>query len=130
VRLVGEDASRDKALDLSAGRLFFLKAKPTTPNLAQHMPEAVGQAVVLAELTKQNQVRFCLSNGGSWIFAVLKKGDNGERTYYESVPRYINKRSGQIQTEDSCRKVEEIVELLLQWLMPEPSCKDLYKLLE
>src|ERR1700722_15721426 len=55
VRLLGDDANRDDALDLGAGRLFLVEAKrlkDKTTLLSQHMPEAVSQAVVLAEITK------------------------------------------------------------------------------
>jgi hypothetical protein len=109
MRLIGEENSRDEALDIGAGRLFLVEAKrlDTTTNLAQHMPEAVSQAVVLAEHTKhgillhepdiallisriqaKKRVRFCLSNGCAWILAILEKGDNGERVYYRSAARF------------------------------------------
>jgi hypothetical protein len=48
------DASRDGILHLAAGRLFLVEAKRTSDkavNLSQHMPEAVGQAMALSELT-------------------------------------------------------------------------------
>src|ERR1700722_10371168 len=65
---------------------------------------------------RQNRVRFCLSNGLLWIFAILEKGENGKRAYYESTPRYIDKKVGQTQFENSHRGIQEIVELVLQWV--------------
>lgn len=49
------DATRDRALNLAAGRLFLVEAKrlsDTTSSLSQHMPEAVSQALALSELAK------------------------------------------------------------------------------
>ena len=53
-RFLGVDASRDGILHLAAGRLFLVEAKRMSDkaaNLSQHMPEAVGQAMALSELT-------------------------------------------------------------------------------
>jgi len=126
------DASRDGILHLAAGRLFLVEAKRMSDkavNLSQHMPEAVGQAMALSELTGQNTVRFCLSNGHSWIFAILVKDEAGQRTYYESSPRYLDKTQVQAETASSLASIQEIMELVLQWLSPTvPSLESLYTL--
>jgi hypothetical protein len=51
-----------------------------------------------------------------WIFAVLTKDTKGERVYYESAPRYLDKNLVQMQTGESLCSVREIVELVLQWV--------------
>jgi hypothetical protein len=53
-RFLGVDASRDGILQLADGRLFLVEAKRMSDkvaNLSHHMPEAVGQAIALSELT-------------------------------------------------------------------------------
>ncbi|KAJ7447033.1 hypothetical protein B0H11DRAFT_2248460 [Mycena galericulata] len=121
-RFLGVDASRDGILQLADGRLFLVGARRTdkVANLSHHMPEAVGQAIALSELTGQNTVRFCLSNGHSWIFAILVKDEStGQRTYYESSPKYLDKTVILTATsETSLNSIQQIVELVLQWLSP------------
>ncbi|KAJ7814330.1 hypothetical protein B0H14DRAFT_2376063 [Mycena olivaceomarginata] len=138
-RFLGVDASRDGILHLAAGRLFLVEAKRMSDkavNLSQHMPEAVGQAMALSELTglaicalslvtrvndhlflfSVKTLRFCLSNGHSWIFAILVKDEAGQRTYYESSPRYLDKTQVQAETASSLASIQEIMELVLQWV--------------
>jgi len=122
-RFLGVDASRDGILQLADGRLFLVEAKRISDkeaNLSHHMPEAVGQAIALSELTGQNTVRFCLSNGHSWIFAILVKDEStGQRTYYESSPKYLDKNVILDASRDaSLNSIQQIVELVLQWLSP------------
>ncbi|KAJ7257463.1 hypothetical protein C8J57DRAFT_1074397 [Mycena rebaudengoi] len=100
------------------GRLFLVEAKRMSDkvtNLLHHMPEAVGQAISSAS---QNTVRFCLSNGHSWIFAILVKDEStGQRTYYESSPKYLDKTVILTATSDtSLNSIQQIVELVLQWV--------------
>jgi len=120
-RMLGEGNARGRALALAAGRLFLVKAKRQVDpdvGLASHMPEAVGQAVALLEITKRTNVRFCLSNGRSWIFAILEKDKDGNRVHYDSVVRHLSKESIQKRGEESSSSVQEIVELLFEWLQP------------
>ncbi|KAF8189256.1 hypothetical protein K438DRAFT_1676943 [Mycena galopus ATCC 62051] len=122
-RFLGVDASRDGILQLADGRLFLVEAKrmlDKVANLSHHMPEAVGQAIALSELTGQNTVRFCLSNGHSWIFAILVKDESTcQRTYYESSPKYLDKTVILTATSNtSLNSIQQIVELVLQWLSP------------
>ena len=54
-RLLGVDNSRDDAFKLARGRLFLVEAKRLREHdssLASHMPEAVSQAIALAQLTR------------------------------------------------------------------------------
>jgi len=122
VRMLGEDATRHRALNLAAGRIFLVEAKrlsDTTSSLSQHMPEAVSQALALSELANQETIRFCLSNGRSWVFAFLKKEADGRRAYYEAPPCYLTKQTiVELQNADSLHSVQVIVELVLEWLIP------------
>ena len=53
-RLLGVDNSRDDALALSQSRFVLIEAKRQNDgeSLASSMPEAVGQAIAVAELTR------------------------------------------------------------------------------
>jgi hypothetical protein len=55
VNLLDADANQERLFNPVVGRFFLVQAKhlsDTTPNLSQHMPEAVGRALALSELTK------------------------------------------------------------------------------
>ncbi|KAK7016123.1 hypothetical protein R3P38DRAFT_2995213 [Favolaschia claudopus] len=121
-RFIGVDASRDGILHLAAGHLFLVEAKRMSDKgLSQHMPEAVGQAMALSEITGSNKVRFCLSNGHSWIFAILLKDEAGNRSYYESTPRYLDKSQTESDLPSSLQHIGGLVALVLQWLSPTDS---------
>ena len=54
-RLLGVDNSRDDAFKLARCRLFLVEAKRLREHdssLASHVPEAVSQAIALAQLTR------------------------------------------------------------------------------
>ena len=54
-RLLGIDNSRDDMFKLAQGRLFLVEAKclcKHDSSLVSHMPEAVSQAIALAQLTR------------------------------------------------------------------------------
>ena len=70
----------------------------------------------LISRSSQETVRFCLSNGRSWVFAFLKKEADGRRAYYEAPPCYLEKMVVQLQNADSLRSVQMIVELVLEWV--------------
>ena len=61
-----------------------------------------------SSFNSQPQVRFCLSNGRSWIFCILKKDGSGW-VYYESSARHLKEAF----SEDS---VAEIMELVSEWV--------------
>ncbi|KAJ7210973.1 hypothetical protein B0H12DRAFT_1157166 [Mycena haematopus] len=121
VRLIGVDAVREGILDIADGRIFLVEAKRISDqavSLIQHLPEAVGQAIALSELSGQDTLRFCLSNGHSWLFAVLVKDATGKYTYYVSGPKYLDRGEIQHSTDTSLTSIQEIVELVMQWLSP------------
>jgi len=114
-RLLLPGASRDDTFEIANGRLFLVEAK--RQNLEQSLksciPEAVSQAIALLKSTNLTEVRFCLSDGQTWIFFILKL-ENGILTYYESAPR----RLARDIVEDSDLQLRVIVRLVCQWLKP------------
>ncbi|KAK7015409.1 hypothetical protein R3P38DRAFT_2997281 [Favolaschia claudopus] len=71
--------------------------------LSQHMPEAVGQAMALSEITGSN------------------KDEAGNRSYYESTPRYLDKSQTESDLPSSLQHIGGLVALVLQWLSPTDS---------
>jgi len=81
--------------------------------VASCTPEAVGQAIAWAKLTRQNKVHFCLSNGETWIFYILiLEGDRWR--YYQSNQSELDIKS--LETYDE--PLFEIIQVLLEWLSP------------
>lgn len=134
-RLLGVDNSRDDAFKLARGRLFLVEAKRLQEHdgsLASHMPEAVSQAIALAQLTgcagdsfipmilsthpivacSNEDVRFCLTNGQSWIFCILRRGDGNKWFYYESTSRHLTRTV----VEQSDRALREVIQLVSEWV--------------
>ena len=81
------------------------------------------QTMSLKLHSRKTSVRFCLSNGRSWIFAILEKGHNGERTYYESAARHLNKDFLQTHNEGALHLVREMVELIFEWVSENNTSK-------
>jgi len=81
------------------------------------------QTMSLKLHSRKTSVRFCLSNGRSWIFAILEKGQNGERTYYESAARHLNKDVLQTHNESALHLVREMVELIFEWVSENNTSK-------
>lgn len=121
-RLLAAGGSRD-AVGLSKGRLFLVEAKRQNSdnNLLSNIPEAVSQAIALLKSANFLEVRFCLSDGQSWIFFILKS-ENGILTYYESAIRRLSREV----VENSDSQLREIVQLVCEWL--KPTATDLFEL--
>ena len=60
---------------------------------------------------KFQRVRFCLSNGQTWIFCILKAKE-GKWTYYESARYDLDKATMEL-TDEPLRK---IIQLVLEWV--------------
>ncbi|KDQ55015.1 hypothetical protein JAAARDRAFT_134414 [Jaapia argillacea MUCL 33604] len=123
-RLLGLGGTREDVFDIAEGRLFLVEAKRHVSegsSLGAYMPEAVSQALALATLTSRKEVRFCLSNGQTWIFSLLKSEEK-KWVYYESAARQLN----HILVELSDKPLRQIVQLVLEWLTP--STTELYTL--
>ncbi|KAF8961191.1 hypothetical protein BDZ97DRAFT_1921569 [Flammula alnicola] len=115
-RLLGPGGSRDDAFDIAKGRLFLVveaKCQSLEQTFVSYIPEAVSQAIALLKSANLPEVRFCLSNGQTWIFFVLKS-ENGKLTYYESATRRLSREV----VENSDMPLREIVQLLCEWLRP------------
>jgi len=91
------------------------------------LPEAVGQALALAKLTSEKSVRFCLSNGTSWIFAVVI--DNGTLAYHESTIRRLESSTMKERGEAALDRVQQLLVLIREWLNPTDA-NGLYKLID
>ncbi|KIJ17030.1 hypothetical protein PAXINDRAFT_175654 [Paxillus involutus ATCC 200175] len=103
--------SRKNAFEIAKGHLFLVEAKRQGErDLASYNPEAVSQAIALLKSAKLPEVRFCLSDGQTWVFFVLKL-KNGTLTYYESAPR-------RLIVDGSDSNLREIVQLVCEWLRP------------
>ncbi|KAF8965485.1 hypothetical protein BDZ97DRAFT_1658993 [Flammula alnicola] len=113
-RLLGPGGSRDDAFDIAKRRLFLVveaKCQSLEQTFVSYIPEAVSQAIALLKSANLPEVRFCLSNGQTWIFFVLKS-ENGKLTYYESATRRLSREV----VENSDMPLREIVQLLCEWV--------------
>ncbi|KAF8590162.1 hypothetical protein K439DRAFT_1404055 [Ramaria rubella] len=131
-RFLSPQTDRDGVLAYATGLIFLLEAKRSEgayQGLPSQLPEAVAQAVALCEVIKRDEIRFCLSDGLSWIFAILKNGN--DRVYYQSTARHL---TGQLfqqeQSSESLDKVREIMELVFEWLLPTQPEGSLYELVD
>jgi len=114
-RLLTPDGSREDAFEIAQGRLFLVQAKRQSleQSLVSYIPEAVSQAIALLKSANLPEVRFCLSDGQSWIFYILKS-ENGMLTYYESATRRLSRDV----VENTDLPLREIVQLVCEWLSP------------
>ncbi|KAG6374753.1 hypothetical protein JVT61DRAFT_4129 [Boletus reticuloceps] len=124
-RLLAPGGSREDAFEISTGRLFLVEAKCQSLSdihiLVSHIPEAVSQAIALLRSANLSEVRFCLSDGHTWIFFVLKS-ENGMLIYYESAARRLSRDLLEI----SDVPLRDIVQLVCEWL--RPTATDLFVL--
>jgi len=60
---------------------------------------------------RSHEVRFCLANGQSWIFCILKKVDN-KWVYYESTSRHLTREV----MEQSDNALREVIQLMSEWV--------------
>ncbi|GLB44047.1 hypothetical protein LshimejAT787_1502310 [Lyophyllum shimeji] len=114
-RLLAPGGSREDAFEIAKGRLFLVEAKRQSlqQSLVAYIPEAVSQAIALLKSANLPEVRFCLSDGQTWIFFILKS-ENGTLTYYESATRRLSRDI----VENSDLPLREIVQLVCEWLSP------------
>ncbi|KIJ15494.1 hypothetical protein PAXINDRAFT_168983 [Paxillus involutus ATCC 200175] len=93
-----------------------------------YIPEAAGQAVALSEVTGLSTVRYCMSDGKNWLFALFTKDANGNRVCYESHNISITPETR--ETALFRKDVHQVVELLYHWLVSEvdPLSDPLYSL--
>ncbi|KAI9442459.1 hypothetical protein H4582DRAFT_1283321 [Lactarius indigo] len=119
-RLLGPGGSRRHAFKIASGRLFLVEAKRQN-SLSTYVPEAVSQAIALLKIANLPEVRFCLSDGQTWIFFILKS-ENNTLTYYESGIRRLDREI----LKNTDLPLREIVQLIREWL--KPTVTDLFEL--
>jgi hypothetical protein len=117
-RVVGPGGSREESLRFAKGQLLLVQAKRLGlgQTFIESVPEAVSQAITLLECANLPEVRFCLSDGESWCFLILKS-ENDTLTFYESAIRCLSSESD--------LPLREIVQLICEWL--KPSVTGLFK---
>jgi len=129
-RLLGGGNSRDHVLKVAKGHLFLVEAKRLDDGSRIHnfMPEAVGQALALARIAGEKRVRFCLSDGTGWIFAIVV--DDNEMVYYESTVRRMETSIMKEGGELALSRIKQIIVLIQEWLNPSdiPDGSQLYEL--
>ncbi|PPQ74684.1 hypothetical protein CVT26_007667 [Gymnopilus dilepis] len=130
-RLIGVDNSRHDALKVAQSHFILIEAKHQNDGepLASSMPEAVGQAIAVAELTSHTEIRFCLSNGRSWFFGILKNEASGW-VYYQSTARHLN-REVEGHSETSVKRNNWAgFGMGESWLLAPTAKSELYELLD
>ncbi|KAF8068651.1 hypothetical protein FPV67DRAFT_1780144 [Lyophyllum atratum] len=114
-RLLTPGGSREDAFEIAKGRLFLVQSKRQRlqQSFVAYIPNAVSQAIAILKSANLPEVRFCLSDGQTWIFFILKS-ENGTLTYYESAARRLSRDV----VENSDLPLREIVQLVCEWLSP------------
>ncbi|KAJ3555167.1 hypothetical protein NP233_g12272 [Leucocoprinus birnbaumii] len=106
------------------GKIYLLRrAYPDSerPNLSDHIPGAVAQALAVAQRYRLDTLRFCVTTGNAWIYLVLRQ-DQGHTTYYvsdEYSPSsvYWDYTSGKATWEEFKRCVSDVSFRLIIWWM-------------
>ncbi|KAH9058876.1 hypothetical protein EDB87DRAFT_1578043 [Lactarius vividus] len=114
-RLLGPGGSRWYTFEIASGCLVLVEAKRQSneQGLSTYVPEAVSQAIALLKTANLPEVRFCLFDGQTWFFFILKS-ENNTLTYYGSG---IHRLSRDI-AKNTDMPLREIVRLIREWLKP------------
>ncbi|KAF8064433.1 hypothetical protein FPV67DRAFT_222637 [Lyophyllum atratum] len=127
-RLLVPGASKDDALRIAQGCLFLVEDKRLKCSpLSSHIPEAVSQAIALLKaIPNVDEVRFCLSDGETWVFFVQKEEAGRHFVYYESRPFLLR----ETLLETSVKELKTIISLVTEWLnvSPTPGLYQLHQL--
>ncbi|KAG2351668.1 hypothetical protein BDR07DRAFT_1616726 [Suillus spraguei] len=105
------------AIPHTNSQIFFV-IRAINGKLRDHVPEVVGQALALIELSKRDTVHFCVTDGHTWQFVIVTKDVEGEYTYYESDIYHVKENWPSIKDSESLHSLRKIVELAIQWLAP------------
>ncbi|SJL03466.1 uncharacterized protein ARMOST_06822 [Armillaria ostoyae] len=96
----------------------MVQGKREDQELYDSMPEATSQAVALSEVTGSKAVRYCLSDGRTWIFSLFVKDEQGRRISYEGDPFTIIEP--RLDAEDTFKKdIQTVAELLYHWVVSD-----------
>ncbi|KAK0189808.1 hypothetical protein F5146DRAFT_1052640 [Armillaria mellea] len=99
-------------------RITIVEGKREDQELYDSMPEATSQAVALSEVTGSKVVRYCLSDGRTWIFSLYVKDEQGRRLSYEGDPFTIMEPRPDV--EDAFKKdIHTVAELLYHWVVSD-----------
>ncbi|KAH9040066.1 hypothetical protein EDB85DRAFT_2140703 [Lactarius pseudohatsudake] len=121
-RLLGPGGSRWHTFEIASARLFLVEDKrQSDKGLSTHFPEAISQAIALLKIANLPEVRFCLSDGQTWVFFILRS-ENNTLTYYESPTHRLSRDI----VENTDLPLREIIQLLCEWL--NPTVTGLFKL--
>ncbi|KAH9886649.1 hypothetical protein C8Q73DRAFT_273222 [Cubamyces lactineus] len=95
-------------------RIIVVKAKRPDggQSIEDHLPEATGQAIALAD----KPVRYCLTNGTTWLFSLFTKDASGDRVAYEGSR--VNIRADTIDDSEDLFEldVRRVMEQLHHWV--------------
>ncbi|KAF8332139.1 hypothetical protein F5887DRAFT_1078178 [Amanita rubescens] len=108
-------ASLDDLMMYTGNCILPVEAKRDKEMLIDCMPEATSQAIALSEVTSNNTVRYCLSDGTKWMFQVYTSDAQGNRISYEGPLLTIVQPHLEVG-EDFKKDVQRLVELLYHWL--------------
>ncbi|KAI5982087.1 hypothetical protein EDD15DRAFT_2326637 [Pisolithus albus] len=93
--------------------LMVVEAKPDKEMFIDSLPEATSLAIALSEVTGDNTVRYCLSDGTKWVFLAYTRDAEGNRISYEGPLLTIMQPP---VGEHFKKDVRCVVELLYHWL--------------
>ncbi|KAF8630468.1 hypothetical protein AX17_005409 [Amanita inopinata Kibby_2008] len=115
-------ATLDDLTIYAGNRIMLVEAKRDREDLRDSMPEATSQAIALSEVSGNRTIRYCLSDGSRWMFALYTRDDQGNRISYEGpileiMPSHLVKQAPE-------KHVRCIVEVLYYWLRTDCDIKD------
>jgi len=132
-------ASLEDLMMYAKNRITLVEAKREQEMLADNMPEATSQAIALSEVTgcvsflsprqlvfstltdnciyRNRTIRYCLSNGRQWMFAIYSRDDLGNRVSYEGAALTLLEPRPEIQQEFQ-KDVRRLLEVLWHWVCP------------
>jgi len=99
--------------------IILVEARYKNQMLVDSMPEGTSQAIALSEATGNKTIRYCLSDGHQWMFAVYMRDDQGNHISYEGPVLTVKDES----QNDFERDVQHLVEVLYHWLMADSDLK-------
>ncbi|KAI5992703.1 hypothetical protein EDD15DRAFT_2441620, partial [Pisolithus albus] len=103
----------DNLMLYTGNRIMVVEAKPDKETLSDSLPEATSLAIALSEVTGDNTVRYCLSDGTKWMFLAYTRDAEGNRISYEGpLLTIMQPPVGERFKKD----VRRVVELLYHWL--------------
>ncbi|KAI6026822.1 hypothetical protein PISMIDRAFT_350383 [Pisolithus microcarpus 441] len=107
------ESSLDDLMMYAGNRIMLVEAKRDKEMLIDGLPEATSLAIALSEVTGDNAVRYCLTDGTKWMFLTYTRDAEGNRISYEGpLLTIVQPPVGEGFKKD----VRRLVELLCHWL--------------